>query len=885
MTDFAIIVGIDHYPGFGATVDEANNLSGPDRDATKIYEWLTSKTGGNVPTENVTLIRTQDFPAAQNVLSAEPQLHRIQLAFQSLLLKPKQNGRIGRRLYIYMSGHGFAPNRYEGGLFLANATSINTQNVYASGWLNWFQDSGYFEEFVLWMDCCMDRMFTILPEAIPFRRVGSIFHPGPTMIAFAAPRPLKAVETEIDGKVRGVFTYTLLKGLKGAAVEASTGTVTGASLGDYLLNAMKGFMRQEHLVDTEIAKEPEIVKADKRIVLAAAPTAEEPKYHVIITAPGVADGEVLQLWSGKSPVPSLLNITNGKATADLPRGLYLADIPAAALREGFEVNGSGSAEVVVPSSYSGPPVSPPAAGASFNIQIDPKDDGAEIFIVDDHFELVERGKGQLKLSLSYGIYKFKVRLARDLHEQIVLVDHDGPVSIMPAPLLTSSAIIQEVRLDGAAFQSIVPGRSPWFTHLVAGSGAEIFVMIHGGKGSESNQAHPGEGVKLYNNKGLLIADFAVHGERSQASGKLPDDAPHTLAQCNMQLFPGLYFLRQRLDDGSTIEQSIFASEGWRTEVFLSRLSEPGASPSSMKRQCAILTHRLNEPFRIDEDEYHAMEVARVALADQRKILSDGFRMRLVTEFSNPIAGILGGHLLLIEAASGGETKLGEESEQLDRVVTRLREMVGRSHPDVESLSYCCRQPGLRSTTSLPGPPMFARSWALAVKAGQEGQPLIPAALWDRVRATTTLAPYFVWASDKNSRKAHAKLLVEAVVSVARTPLPQPEPTARHEVMEEYVPDLEDDIEFAAGSDLKNEVAGPEHMLRDIVGLFNIAPPTRQVFDGIKPGIRSDMVTAPSAVHMAANSEVIQDLSRQWGIPSAALFGLVKKARKDKRIGS
>jgi hypothetical protein len=153
-----------------------------------------------------------------------------------------------------------------------------------------------------------------------------------------------------------------------------------------------------------------------------------------------------RLWSGKSPVPSLLNITDGKATADLPRGLYLADIPAAALREGFEVNGSGSAEVVVSSSYSGPRVSPPATGASFHIQIDPKDDGAEIFIVDDHFELVERRKGRLKLSLSYGIYKFKVRLARDLHEQIVLVDHDGPVSIMAAPLLTSSAIIQEVIL-------------------------------------------------------------------------------------------------------------------------------------------------------------------------------------------------------------------------------------------------------------------------------------------------------------------------------------------------------------------------------------------------------------------------------------------------------
>src|SRR3984893_8173020 len=83
--------------------------------------------------------------------------------------KNKESGRgmtVGRRLYVYMSGHGFSPRPSRGCLFTANATMDFGANVYPSAWLDWFRDSGYFSEFVLWLDCCMNRVGTIPPSEV-----------------------------------------------------------------------------------------------------------------------------------------------------------------------------------------------------------------------------------------------------------------------------------------------------------------------------------------------------------------------------------------------------------------------------------------------------------------------------------------------------------------------------------------------------------------------------------------------------------------------------------------------------------------------------------------------------------------------------------------------
>jgi RNA polymerase sigma-70 factor (ECF subfamily) len=70
--DFAIVVGIARYPGFGRTETEPRNLNGPDNDAQSVYEWIVSPAGGAVPPGNVTLVKSSAYPAGANAIDALP---------------------------------------------------------------------------------------------------------------------------------------------------------------------------------------------------------------------------------------------------------------------------------------------------------------------------------------------------------------------------------------------------------------------------------------------------------------------------------------------------------------------------------------------------------------------------------------------------------------------------------------------------------------------------------------------------------------------------------------------------------------------------------------------------------------------------------------------
>src|SRR5689334_6515188 len=82
--DYAIVVGIGSYPGFGATQTQPRNLQGPDNDALEVYNWITSTAGGDVPPANVSLVRSGGYPAASQALGALPGKQQIIDAFDNL---------------------------------------------------------------------------------------------------------------------------------------------------------------------------------------------------------------------------------------------------------------------------------------------------------------------------------------------------------------------------------------------------------------------------------------------------------------------------------------------------------------------------------------------------------------------------------------------------------------------------------------------------------------------------------------------------------------------------------------------------------------------------------------------------------------------------------
>jgi hypothetical protein len=124
---------------------------------------------------------------------------------------------------------------------------------------------------------------------------------------------------------------------------------------------------------------------------------------------------------------------------------------------------------------------------------------------------------------------------------------------------------------------------------------------------------------------------------------------------------------------------------------------------------AILLQRSQ--FMPDDDTARLSELARVALATKRRarpgtenytILPDQTRDLLRFKLDDPMLGIYGGHLLLLESVP--------DLSLLTQVVRNLRALVGRSHPDVEALAL--RTELSREVVHIEDPPMLRRSWGI-----------------------------------------------------------------------------------------------------------------------------------------------------------------------------
>src|SRR5262249_25940106 len=63
---------------------------------------------------------------------------------------------MGRRLYVYMSGHGLAADLDHGALLCANSSQHLKSTVTPFRAIKDFRQAGFFRQFVIWFDGCMD---------------------------------------------------------------------------------------------------------------------------------------------------------------------------------------------------------------------------------------------------------------------------------------------------------------------------------------------------------------------------------------------------------------------------------------------------------------------------------------------------------------------------------------------------------------------------------------------------------------------------------------------------------------------------------------------------------------------------------------------------------
>ena len=351
--DRGIVVGITTYP-------DISPLEGPEHDAQEFYEWLTSSTGGDVPPERVDKIVSSDFqpvaPAAparlpaQEVAQAFDRLHSTALGMTGI---PK---RLGRRLYVYVAGHGAAlpftadPERSDAAFLVADATKFNATHVMTKVRALYFLNAGIFDEIVVFMDCCripLNRLVPSYPSYVDANAIDAAGNERRAFFAFATKWGLNAREKPFNGSMRGVFTTALMSGLKGAAANHD-GAITSSSLRNYLVNHMKDLLTPTEQADPEIPQHPDIPPPAVEFVFA---TVTPQRVSVSVSFPAQAANQLIRMRGDGFTVVARDQTVPGVpwVVPNLPRGGYLVEIPAVGLEKAFTLIGNeGTVNVALP---------------------------------------------------------------------------------------------------------------------------------------------------------------------------------------------------------------------------------------------------------------------------------------------------------------------------------------------------------------------------------------------------------------------------------------------------------------------------------------------------------------------------------------------------------
>lgn len=822
---YAIIIGLSNYPKF----DPPANLLGPVNDAAAVRHWLRAR--GGVPEDNI-WFRVSSSTRPRSARPTRRQLEDALIWLDRIAQKndARSGGEraVGRRLYIYVAGHGFSPGARQGCLFTAEASAEQVQaNVGISTWLQLLQDAGYFREYVLLMDCCMERTApsVAIPPALALPK--SIQPPATTFVAHAAQRPLKAVEVAIpeDGnRFHGAFTWAFLKGLEGAAVNRY-GIVNGHSMANWLRNAIYPWLTEADLTAADVSRQPEIVAEDAGLVFA---TGVAPlQFNTALEFEADAIDNRVRLWSGVPPRAEEFTAAR-RVVRPLRAGLHVVEVPDAGYRQGFEI----ARDETIAVRDRGPRVNDADFGGIFDFTILSGDDRSWISIVAADFETLMSDGGRLTARLPAGIYKSVIRIGRELVRRVVLLDRhtrQEPMAETPAPDGAPDTAMK-IEVEMPHFASAVPfprapnaheyqadaARDAVKTigskryHKQLGAGAELMIMARSWTArQDASVGEPWRGVKLVDEDGGELASLSDTGTHFTAGDPF--------AICRLSVAPGTYYLRHPFD-GQTLEQALVVTEGWRLEAYLLRRKQDDTRP-----RLSMLMRRLGQHWGSGEDEM--VEKARLALVDESP-LPDGELRRLLTgKFANPLEGIMGAHLLLLARGNG---RPGIDMRALNTVVGTLRTLVGDDHPDVEALSLACPDSDLRRARPILVPPLFERSWRLLVEASYDNPDLVPVELWRRQMAQAPVPPFLVWSVGERVRKNYESVLA-AIMEHDRPPpadtgdatAPQPISADRKRRRHTILTGIP-----ASGTDIMLDV-GPMAVPEFELGLGAILPPVAE----------------------------------------------------------
>lgn len=421
----------------------------------------------------------------------------------------------------------------------------------------------------------------------------------------------------------------------------------------------------------------------------------------------------------------------------------------------------------------GESISQPGGETLYELRVETNDPTAQIVVIDDRFDAVAKAAGSVAQELPAGIYKVRVQRGASsigFEDRLVVLDRDSTISIEP-PRLASPAPIGGTQVSEAHLAA-----REWLdgvVHVSCGEGSKIALLARYAAPQQDSTPllHPFRGLQLLRADGQILVDL----EQAAPKFHVPDTGD-PVSVCGIAVNPGAYILCHRLSTGRDLAQSLVASAGWQTTMNIRRSQQDVDAKTKLFVRAGYLAPLMPRLINNQSaahapmcdskdgpiDEGQLIDIARQGLADGAQLLSGNLYDLLLRDFENPLLGIIGGLLLDLEREVLGEKFTSEHHALFDTVVTKLRKIVGRDHPDVEALSFRCRDPDLAHQGAIDTRPMFHRSWRIILEAASTRSDLVPLALWKETTASGTMPPYLIWSLQTSVQQASLRWLRKAV---------------------------------------------------------------------------------------------------------------------------
>lgn len=406
----------------------------------------------------------------------------------------------------------------------------------------------------------------------------------------------------------------------------------------------------------------------------------------------------------------------------------------------------------IPAAPAAAPAAQAPAGPVFQLSVTCDNPATEIFVVDASNALAARGLKSVEASLPGGDYTVRARLGRSEWQETITLAADHRVSV-PSITFASAAPLfgtdrtHETHVAAAreAAQAVEHG---------PGEGASLMVMARWwtGRGDAGFQprTEPQAGLFFHHHGEATPLDLSL----GAAQGDLDRDR---WATRSVTVDPGLHRLALTVE-GKPAEMTITALEGWQTRVFL--LFEPTSSDSSPQRSKRLSDVSVLMWKEGAEDENEALRMAeagRMALADERSVMSREMLRIANAKYGNPMMGLYALHLMLLlrekEAAdrgtedpastmSGPERPARFEDALFKATLANTTALFGEDHPDIRAIRFAAGQEAGRLPVMMP--PMLWRSWAALVEASNANPRLLSVDLWESVADQASYRPFMIW---------------------------------------------------------------------------------------------------------------------------------------------